>query len=215
MKEVKLVGLCGKKGVGKDTAALDLLDKGWARVSFADELKLLCTEVFRVPFTALNDPELKDRKFDIPLKLDEDSANELMARIDFTIGSHSQANAIIDAMDEKEIWTFRELLQFIGTDVCREILDTDIWLKIGKKKILRWLKDEKNPCSVIVTDVRFDNEAALIKELGGDMVEIKRDIPETGDTHASENIDFTVDWTIWNDKTEDDLNKKLIKELAL
>lgn len=208
----KVVGLCGKKGAGKDTAAGKLLDLGWARVSFADTLKQVCNETFQIPIHLFHDPEVKDKRFDEPLRLNEEAALELLQKLPYTVPGQEVVNKVIAKMDGKEIWSFRELLQFIGTDVCRDCIDTNIWFQIGMNKIQDWQNRGEN---VVVTDVRFDNEAEGIKNLGGDVIHIIRPEVEEGQTeleqHASESITWTVDWTLYNTGTEENLQDQLIK----
>jgi hypothetical protein len=86
----------------------------------------------------------------------------------------------------------------------------DFWLKFFR----RWFEHLPADTSVVVPDVRFQNEADLIRELGGVLVRITRDPPggragqQGVDAHESE---FGVaaitgaDMTIHNDGTVEDL----------
>lgn len=76
-------------------------------------------------------------------------------------------------------WTRRRVLQHLGTEGFREI-DPDFWVKLGKKAL--------GTGDYVVPDVRFTNEAAAIKELGGFIVRIERsDFAGTASKqHASE-----------------------------
>lgn len=56
----------------------------------------------------------------------------------------------------------RDILQFIGTEGFRAV-DPDCWVKL----LLR--QAEKEPRPVVVPDVRFVNEAKLIREAGGEI----------------------------------------------
>lgn len=60
------------------------------------------------------------------------------------------------------------ILQWYGTDVARK-QDPDVWVKALHTRISR-----ENPEIAIVTDVRFPNEAAYIKENAGYLVEVRR-----------------------------------------
>lgn len=64
----------------------------------------------------------------------------------------------------------RVLMQTLGTEWGRNLIDKDIWVDIMRRKIL--ILDTYD---VVVTDVRFDNEAALIQELGGILVTVVRE----------------------------------------
>lgn len=56
-----IIALCGKKGVGKDTLFNSVSDQGFQRLSFSDQLKEICSDIF--PWLALDYPQgEKDRK---------------------------------------------------------------------------------------------------------------------------------------------------------
>ena len=63
---------------------------------------------------------------------------------------------------------------------------------------------------VVVTDVRFPNEADLIDEFGGHTVRVLRPSAEVDDTHPSETAldHYPVDLTIENVGTLEDLQAK-------
>ena len=71
----------------------------------------------------------------------------------------------------------REVFQLIGTEVCRSVRDS-IWLDQAKSLY-------NNGSSLIITDVRFANEAAFIREHGL-LVHIERADNATVASHASE-----------------------------
>lgn len=70
------------------------------------------------------------------------------------------------------IITARQALQYIGTDVFRVIFDADIWLSITMGKIHTMPDNIK---TVIISDVRFANEARVIASVGGKILHIYRD----------------------------------------
>jgi hypothetical protein len=78
--------------------------------------------------------------------------------------------------------SMRHLLQTLGTEWGRKLIDSNIWLRAAGRRICD-LSDEG--LNVVIEDVRFENEAALIRGLGGRILHIERD---TGyqDGHASE-----------------------------
>lgn len=73
--------------------------------------------------------------------------------------------------------TNRELMQKFG-DLTRQI-DPDIWIKLALDI------NNVNTDVLIITDVRFKNEAKAIKDKGGILIKIESDRPET-DLHISE-----------------------------
>ncbi len=68
----------------------------------------------------------------------------------------------------------RRLLQLLGTEVGRECIDPDIWVKKWKALSLRLLEEVNGHRVVLVDDLRFPNEAKAILEAGGLLVKIKR-----------------------------------------
>lgn len=81
--------------------------------------------------------------------------------------------------------TGRKILQRLGTEVFRQHVHTDIWLWVMERRLLSLL--DEPPSLITIDDVRFDNEAAFVRELGGTVIEVCR--PGTLgalDGHASE-----------------------------
>jgi hypothetical protein len=64
--------------------------------------------------------------------------------------------------------TPRWILQHWGTEVCRNGFHNDIWIASLENKI------RKTNDNVVITDVRFPNEIAAIKNSGGKVFRIKR-----------------------------------------
>ena len=200
-----ILGLCGTKGSGKDTAASFLLDKGWAQVSFAGPLKDLCAATFDIKPAKFHNPRFKDLVWDEPIMLTKDHADNFIANLSKPLYGQLQANLIYDAFDNKELYSARQLLQFIGTEVVRDLVSQTYWLDLAEEKIKDWIGRGVN---VVITDIRFKNERDLIKDYNGSVVRILR---ETGsvDNHASEVIDFEVDNVVENNGTIEELGTKM------
>ena len=90
-----------------------------------------------------------------------------------------------------EFWGFspRTFMQKVGTEMFRNCLRDDIWIKLLERRI----KDLDNklgvdPSMIFITDVRFPNEAEAIKKMGGYIIKIKREgFSKSGeDLHPSE-----------------------------
>lgn len=78
--------------------------------------------------------------------------------------------------------SYRRLAQTLGTEWGRDCIRPDFWLWLAKQRAA------KQP-NLLVTDVRFENEAVWIRESGGLMVHVEgRETTVTGQeaTHASE-----------------------------
>lgn len=82
-----------------------------------------------------------------------------------------------DKLEKNEFWgiSAREFLQKVGTDLFRENFSKvvprcgkNVWCELFK------LHYQTHPGNYIFSDVRFLNEANLIKELGGIIIRVKR-----------------------------------------
>jgi len=111
--------------------------------------------------------------------------------------------------------TGRKILQTLGTDWGRNIIDEDIWVKTQITRILG--SDEQ---LIVVDDFRFDNEVLYIKEKYSDLLNIKtikiirNDInnDDVYTQHESENgmsDKVTFDHVIINNGTINDLKEKI------
>ena len=96
--------------------------------------------------------------------------------------------------------TMRHLLRTLGTEWGRDHVHQDLWVQLWREQALRLPR-------VVADDVRMPNEAAVIRELGGELWEIRR--PGYADTsgHRSEAglPGVTFDRVITNDGTLTDL----------
>lgn len=147
-----LIGLCGLKGSGKDTLSDFLVDSyGFVKVSFADTLKDVLSLIF-----GWSREKLKG--------VDEDSR----------IWRESVDEYWSSELNIKN-FTPRYALTHVGTDLFRNHLCQDIWVKVTKNKIREKLSTLQN---VVVTDCRFMNEVDLIRELGGVLIHIYRNNPD-------------------------------------
>lgn len=103
---------------------------------------------------------------------------------------------------------FRRLLIALGTDVGRDILGENIWVEIAARSIREtWEKG----LNAAITGIRFPNELQMIRDLGGELVWVKRpglDAPAI--SHASETSVSGADFdrTILNDSTVEELHEK-------
>lgn len=80
---------------------------------------------------------------------------------------------------------FRLVMQGYGTDVRRTLYGENYWIKRLDTTLVKLLKEQSVPDLVVITDVRFPNEAQYIKECGGKIWRINRG-SISNDTHPSE-----------------------------
>lgn len=76
------------------------------------------------------------------------------------------------------LMTYREFLQFFGTDICRKIYE-DIW----HVKLIEDISRE-NPLLAVIDDCRFPDEVESIQSSGGKVINLTR--TKFKDNHASE-----------------------------
>lgn len=145
-----LIGLCGKAGCGKDTAASYITqDFGFERYAFAYPLKQGLAAMLDVAPGLLEDRKYKE--------------------------------AVIPWLGKSP----REMLQTLGTEWGREKVHPEIWLRLMERRYAM-VVDLHLP-GLVVTDVRFDNEAEKIRRMGGYVIQIERPGVATVATHVSEN----------------------------
>lgn len=91
----------------------------------------------------------------------------------------------------------RELLQTLGTEWGRNSVHQEIWIRRAMRRA------ERMGGLVVITDVRYDNEAEAIRASGGVVWEIRRQGAGIPGGHASEAgvADDLIDLRIENDGT--------------
>ena len=92
----------------------------------------------------------------------------------------------------------RHLMQTLGTEWGRDCVHPDVWVTACKTELAR-----STAKLVVFDDVRFENEAALIRELGGFIIHIERGTWSPIDSHSSELglVDMPEDSMIFNDES--------------
>lgn len=140
-----IIGFVGFIGSGKDTAADYLVNfHEFRRDSFANTLKDAVSAVFGWDRTLL---EGRTKE-----------AREWREQIDPWWAERLGMPAL----------TPRWVLQYWGTEVCRQGFHDDIWIASLENK-MRKTKD-----NIVISDVRFPNEIKAIHNAGGLVVRIKR-----------------------------------------
>ena len=172
-----IIGLIGKKRSGKDTFAAVLVEKHeYTRVAFADPLREALLRMD--PYV---DADLLEHGEVQPYRLSE----------------------VIEVLGweraKDEVPEVRRLLQTFGTDAIRT-LDADFWVRAAVASA------EAVQGPVVVTDVRFPNEADAIRNMGGLLVRITRPGYD-GDGHPTETAldGYPADISIPNTRSINDL----------
>ena len=104
----------------------------------------------------------------------------------------------------------RYIAQILGTEFAREYISPDVWLMVADKFVGKCRHSyEKSRNGVVISDVRFPNEAEWVKEHGGVMIRVSRpDLPAVN-AHVSEQHEVPVDFEIVNDGSMEDLRVKV------
>lgn len=203
------VGISGLAGSGKDSSIV-LIQKLWnMSVSVLGPEKFATSDVCNI----LNN-ELCIDSFHLadPLK----TIAEVMGFTYDQVHDQNLKNVVDD------FWKIspREFLQMCGTEMFRKVWRDDVWVQLARKRIKTAREsiadDESRHAVVFIPDVRFPNEADMIKKEGGIMIRIARaGIQEMN--HASENQikNLRVDIGMVNDSpTPEDWSIKFTNELC-
>lgn len=120
--------------------------------------------------------------------------------------------ATLEAVKETPIsWldgvTPRQMMQTIGTEWGRMMIHPELWLRSLLRRI--------PPSGAVISDVRFENEAKLIKDHGGVLIRVIRAGTGTGDAHISETPvpEQYVDYTATNNGAPDEMVDQVLAYL--
>jgi hypothetical protein len=140
-----IIGVCGFIGSGKDTIADYLTNfHGFRRESFANSLKDAVAQVFGWDRTML---EGRTK-----------SAREWREQVDPWWSERLGMPHL----------TPRWVLQYWGTEVCRQGFHDDMWIASLENKL------RNSTDNVVISDCRFPNEIKSIKDAGGIVIRVKR-----------------------------------------
>lgn len=80
----------------------------------------------------------------------------------------------------------RQLMQSMGTEWARNTVHPDVWVKLAEQNIDYMTKALGAVLGFVVSDVRFENEAHLIRRRGGTVIHIGRNDAQAVNPHISE-----------------------------
>lgn len=184
-----LIGLVGKKGSGKDTVGAYLV-KGhsFERKAFADLLKKSVAELFDIPYHEIEKYK-NDNSAIITLSMEDGLVRKL---------------------------TFREFLQYYGTESHRDVFGEDFWVDY-----LLPFDGFYAGRNIVITDCRYKSEADRIRALGGFVVKIEKPTPLSAQDHHRSEVQADVghiEYRIHNDGTIDELfteTERMLDYLAM
>jgi hypothetical protein len=221
---MNIIGINGFKrsGKGETGNAIESLVLGVRQLGFADKLKTIAAR--SLGFT---DPEMTDAER-IAL-MDEAKEHWVMDILNYPGKVPSSRFAFGPPAKNVKSWTGRQLLQYMGTEA-RIVFGEDFWVDqvlpnprdpgggwFGYEARQHMLHAQYPGVSTLVfTDMRFENEAQRIIDLGGFNVRVHRPGAES-DGHASELVlpDRLIHYEIQNDRGLEDLRWEINKVLEL
>lgn len=202
----KIVAISGRKRSGKDTAGEVFINNGYVKYSFAAPLKELCETVF--PEADVNNELTRDHIRQQPLIIEETHISNLIFHISNLYPSltFTQSELIRAFLRDKGTFVSgREILEFVGTTLCRDIISKNFWLDIMEQRLT------ERTSNVVITDCRFKNERNLVRKLGGTNIYISRPEVERQELSISEldlGDEIEYDMVVFNDTDRDSyLNK--------
>jgi hypothetical protein len=181
-----LIGIAGKAGTGKDTLADYLVRHLRAtKYSFALPLKASLNAAFGWKMENWNDREWKER--------------------------------VIPWLGKSP----RQCAQLLGTDWGREMIHPSVWVFLAEQEYLLHVAmiSHGNPHGAIppfvIPDVRFDNEAEMIRSHGGVVIRLQRPDTEPIAAHKSEDSlrEDLIDITYVNDGSIADMCRSVSSSL--
>lgn len=184
-----IIGIAGKAQAGKDTTAM--------MINFLREYPEASWNMYwnnDLPF------EVEDYNIVHFADLLKDASEIMLSLPRFTMqGTHGK-NIRFDWLDGI---TGREFLQKFGTAVRNEI-HPDFWTRA------LFIRHHSNP-NLIIPDVRFPNEAKIVKNHGGILIRIERPGAGAGDHISETALDDYKGWDIVIDNvgTIEDLYKQV------
>ena len=197
-----ILGFSGKALSGKDVSADHLIaNHNWdVKTGFAYNLKKSCSEILNLNIGLFTTQNGKSLVFDQPVEVDHyliESIIQWMRR------THDVSIDDVDytSMLGIELYTPRDVLQFVGTEIMRTYS-----VNYHIDNIINFL-DSNN--KIVVSDVRFDNEVSGILDAGGYVIRIERPIEmrklsgHVNDTDHQSEIDLD-NWDGWSYKIQND-----------
>ena len=189
-----LIGIIGCMDSGKDTVGKIIRKYSTHRYyeikKFADKLKDIVCLLIGCTREDLEDREFKEKELGEEWWYYKLPNNSLISYLDENQPDFIKKYTLIKL-------TPRKLLQLLGTECGRNIIHTNIWINalFADYKFIERTKEYPN---WIITDVRFPNEVEAIRNRGGVLIKLTRNM-NTDSLHESEihipalYSDFTID----------------------
>ncbi len=111
----------------------------------------------------------------------------------------------------------RELLQTLGSEWGREMVHRELWLRVAQQNLDNLAECYPQAPGIVISDVRYEDEAAFVRERGGVLIHIRRPDAPSVRAHASEaGVAFAADdLVIRNDGDLDELRRRVLDAVRL
>lgn len=201
-KRGKLIALGGKLRAGKDAVGDHLVaEHGFVKLGMSDALNLALLALN--PWVRLDFAVIVEYPWEAGLRRGKFHKGEYVRYADL--------HAAVGYTEAKKHSDVRVYLQKLGTEVGRDMIDPDVWVRIAEKKIRALWAEGKD---VVITAMRFPNEVAMVERMGGESVWVNRTAPDDAESdesvsaHTSEGSVSEEDFElrIENDGTLEDLH---------
>ena len=222
-----IIGIYGNINVGKDTFVdifnyIDSVGRAKANfrdwrlgtyaltedctnnvIHFADTVKNSISNILNIDRELLDDRQYKDILWYSPSTGEFMPSSKIINKYKLTLENYAYFNNIFA---ENTVIKLRQIIQMYAEGV-KSIFGKDVWVNSTKEKILK-INNEKTNC--FVPDIRFDNEAKVIKDTNGIIVKLTRPNNDIVSQHNSENNNFDYDYLIENNGSLQNLFYKIM-----
>ena len=105
----------------------------------------------------------------------------------------------------------RELMQSMGTDWGRDQIHQDLWVWLAEQNLELLGQANETASGFVISDLRFENEAAFVREKGGLVIHLLREDAPDVNSHISESgiAIHDNDIVLHNDESIEDMTGQL------
>lgn len=176
---MKIIGLTGAAGAGKDTVcgfALEWCEEHGLkaeRLAFADPLKVSAAACFGMS---------RAKALEFCNWMKQPGVFVTVERLE---GEGDLPVSVAEASGVRgKTVTGRQFLQLYGTEAHRDVFGSEFWVEVTERKLAERAGTDVDV--VFLTDPRFPNEAKMIHKHGGEIWEVVRPGQSKVEAHASE-----------------------------
>lgn len=183
MMRPHIIGLCGLAGSGKDTVAQLLATHlRFSQLAFADALRAEVCQAYGIDLSVLTRRDTKETPTPI-LALSRCGTDN-----GFAMALIEQLKWLEPGKSVKDEFSAprspRQIMQWWGTEYRRAYSGPDYWTRALKARV--HIQQQSHQFRHVISDVRFANEAAAVRALGGVIWDIRRPGVKQQSIHASD-----------------------------